>query len=156
MVAGCTSPVKRDQTDVAAIYQDPVYLHLQESVTAIQDSANRLAAVEQARYRDETGKEATLVDSSLVPGLEKHVSLGADWHGPLDALVKKLAAVADGGWDMAPSIGIRPSAGVIVHVNTDYRRIIDILQDAGTQAGSRAQLHVMSRQRVLQIEYPAL
>jgi len=150
---GCATVSPGSVQELAVPQQDPAYLHLTQSAGAIQDAANRLADVEQARYRDSTGGEAYRVDKDLIPDLEKHVSLGAAWHGPVDKLVDRLAAQV--GYS-AHEIGVKPSGGVIVNIDTDYRSVLDILHDAGTQAGSRAKITVKAKSKVLEVEYPSV
>ena len=108
-LVGCASPGGGDD-GVAALYRDPAYAALQQSARNIQDAANRLAAVEEARYWDAKGELPYRADAEDLPGLAKHLSLGAAWHGPLMPLVERVAAAT--GYT-AQKVGVEPAGGVM-------------------------------------------
>lgn len=130
---------------------DPAAMRLAQVAESIQAHDNDLADIEMARYVRDNGKGPDAIDVSMVPSLEKVVSLGAAWHGPIDKLVDKLSVLA--GLNPPRYLGVKPSGDVIVNVNTDYRPIIDMLHDAGTQAGSRANLTLKAKERLIEVEY---
>lgn len=130
---------------------DPASVRLAQVAESIQKHDNDLADIEMARYIETNGSGPRAIDVSNLPALEKVVSLGAAWHGPIDQLVNKLSVLA--GLNAARYLGVKPSGDVIVNVNTDYRRIIDMLHDAGTQAGSRAKVTLKMKERLVEVEY---
>jgi len=130
---------------------DPASVRLAQVAESIQKHDNDLADIEMARYIETNGRSPRAIDVSNWPALEKVVSLGAAWHGPIDKLVDKLSVLA--GLNAPRYLGVKRSGDVIVNVNTDYRRIIDMLHDAGTQAGSRAKVTLKMKERLVEVEY---
>lgn len=130
---------------------DPASVRLAQVAESIQGHSNDLAAIEMARYVEENGSAPRSVDISRLPSLENVVSLGAAWHGPIDKLIDKLSLL--GGLNPPRYLGVKPSGDVIVNVDTDYRRIFDMLLDAGTQSGSRANVTLKIKERLIEVEY---
>jgi len=130
---------------------DPASVRLAQVAESIQKHDNDLADIEMARYIEANGSGPKVIDVSGLPSLEKVVSLGAAWHGPIDQLINKLSVLA--GLNATRYLGVKPSGDVIVNVGTDYRRIIDMLHDAGTQAGSRAKVTLKMKERLVEVEY---
>lgn len=146
VLGGCASNPSFDKNN-----PDPAMLRLAQVAEDIQRSSNQLAALEAAKYRaTERGKPQS-IDVELLPGLEEVVSLGASWNGPINKLLDKLSYL--GGLNPPRYLNVKPAGDVIVNVDTDYRRIIDILQDVGAQTGQRAVLTLKARERVLIVEY---
>lgn len=146
LLAGCAST-----THMNTYEADAAITRLTEVAETIQDHHNDLSDIEAARYIEDFGRQPEDFDVSYIPGLQKLVSLGAPWHGPIEPLVTKLSKIA--GLEKPLEIGVKPTGDVLIHVGTDYRRVIDILHDAGTQAGSRADVTVKVKDRRIQIEY---
>jgi len=130
---------------------DPASVRLAQVAESIQMHDNDLNDIEMARYVEVNGKGPIPIDTTYLPSVNKVVSLGAAWHGPLDKLVDKLSVLA--GLNKPRYLGVKPSSDVIVNVNTDYRPIIDMLRDAGTQAGSRALVGLKVKDKLIEIEY---
>ncbi|MFA0809383.1 DotD/TraH family lipoprotein [Microbulbifer epialgicus] len=130
---------------------DPASIRLAQVAESIQKHDNDLADIEMARYLETHGAGPEEIDVSKIPSLERIESLGAAWHGPIDKLVIKLSVLA--GLNPPRFLSVKPSSDVIVNVNTDYRRIIDMLHDAGTQAGSRANVTLKVKERLIEVEY---
>lgn len=130
---------------------DPAAVRLAQVAESIQQHSNDLSDIETARYIEANGKSPEALDTTLLPTMEQVVSLGAAWHGPLDTLVDKLSTLA--GFNAPRYLGVKPAGEVIVNVDTDYRRIIDMLHDAGTQAGSRAKVTVKVKEKLIEVEY---
>lgn len=146
VLGGCASNPSFDKNN-----PDPAMLRLAQVAEDIQRSSNQLAALEAAKYRETEGGSPQPIDVELLSGLEKVVSLGASWNGPIDKLLDKLSYLA--GLNPPRYLNVKPAGDVIVNVDTDYRRIIDILQDVGAQAGQRAVITLKARERVLIVEY---
>lgn len=129
---------------------DPAMLRVAQVAEDIQRSSNELSAMESAKLRASNGA-AQDIDVDHLPGLEKVVSLGSSWSGPADKLLDKLSFLA--GLKPPRYLNVKPAGDVIVNVDTDYRRIIDIMQDVGSQAGHRAVITLKARERLLIVEY---
>lgn len=144
-ISGCSSVGIFDKN-----HPDPSMIRLAQVAEDMQRTANELSAMESAKLRA-SNQRAETIDIDLLPGLEKVVSLGSSWSGPADKLIDKLSLLA--GLKAPRYLNVKPAGDVIVNVNTDYRRIIDILQDVGAQAGHRAYITLKARERVLIVEY---
>ncbi len=141
LLSGCSfnQPLDINQPDAAAV-------RLAQVAESIQKHANDLADIEAAKY----GNPIKSVDTTHAPELEKIVSLGDDWRGPADKLINRLAALA--GYQTR-YIGQKPAGDVIVNIDTNFRRIVDMLHDTGSQAGKRATIVVKARTKMILVEY---
>jgi len=129
---------------------DPGVVRLNEVAESIQKHSNDLADIEAAQYMDQTGKKLPSTDTRYVSTLNNPISLGDDWNGSLFKLVQTIAGLS--GYEVR-TLNVEPPGGVIVNVPGEYRRMVDILRDAGTQAGSRAKVVVKAKEKVIEIEY---
>lgn len=145
-LSGCASKRTFDKET-----PDPAVLRMIQVAEGIQAGTNELAEVETAKFRASRKGKYKTRDISLLPGLEKSVSLGASWNGPIDKLLDKLSSLA--GLKPPRYLNVKPAGNVIVNVNTDYRPIIDILEDIGAQTGHRAIIQLKARERLLLVEY---
>ena len=150
LISGCSFTPEY----VEPIKPDPLQLKIYESVKAIQAKSVQLHAIESARHFELNGNNPQEHDLSLIPGLENIVSLGAPWHGPLDKFLIQLSAAA--GMNAPRFLTVKPSGGVIVSVDTEYRRVIDMLSDASTQAASKASISIKMKERLFEVKYIGL
>lgn len=130
---------------------DPAAMRIAQVAESIQKHSNDLADIEAARYVEANGHGIQYIDVSQIPSLSKVVSLGSAWQGPIDKLIDKLSVIAK--LNSPRYMGVKPSGDVIVNVDTDYRPVIDMLHDAGTQAGSRAKVTLKMKERLIEVEY---
>ncbi len=149
-LSGCST------TGTSAVPQkpDPIELKILEAAKDIQKKTNQIYAVEAARQFEISGANDNSFDLSLLPGLQQVVSLGSPWDGPLDKFLIKLSAAA--ALNAPRFLDIKPSGGVVVSVDTDYRRVIDMLEDATTQAGSKVKVTIKVKERLLEVQYLGL
>lgn len=147
-VTGCSTNVL-EQMD--ANQPDPAALRLAQVAESVGKYANQLSDIEAAKYKKENPSAADPILTNIPPGMDKVVSLGGDWNGPLDQLINELASVS--GYPAPKVRGVKPSGDVIVSVKTEYRPVIDILHDAATQAGSKASVVVKPNSRSIEIDY---
>ena len=150
VLTGCSSTA----TNINPETPDPIELKILDAARTIQKKTNQIYAVEAARHYELTGKGVENFDLSLLPGLEQVMSLGVDWNGPLDKFIVKLSAAA--GLNPPRFLHLKPSGGVVVSVDTDYRRLVDMLQDASSQAGSKAKITIKVKERLLEVKYLGL
>lgn len=129
-VGGCLGRIDPAPETVARPL-DPIELRLTEAALRAETALTRLARVEA----DPEGGGAV---PRIVPeGLLRRIDL--DWTGPLDALVRKLAAEAEYRFEMA---GAAPARPVMVKIRAAGRPLVMVLRDAGLQAGASAALTV--------------
>ena len=129
---------------------DPALARLAASAENIQKHWNDIAAMESANYRKENGSSPVGFNSNFVPGLERLISLGDQWTGPVEPLIREVAGLTD---YKIRILGVKPAADVLVSVDTSYRRAIDILADAGYQSGKRAAIRILAKDRMIEVEY---
>lgn len=130
---------------------DPVMKKIERLAASIAEHSSTLSALEQSRYQRLEGPLSTKVDFDIVPTLGKVISLGADFNGPMEPFLTLLSKNA--GMNPPRILNLKPSADVIVSVNTEYRRLIDILRDVGSQSGTRANITYKAAENLLEIEY---
>lgn len=135
-LAGCATNPTPQAKDVRGTVQD----RLAAAAEKAADAVRTLAEVEQAKLAVEGGGAGAAVAQPTfeVPAaLAQEVTI--NWVGPLEPFVKKLADRAEYGFQ---PLGARPSVPIIVKVDSRKRRLLDILQDVGLQAGRRADVAV--------------
>ncbi|MFK5948885.1 MAG: DotD/TraH family lipoprotein [Methylococcales bacterium] len=129
---------------------DPALARLAASAENIQRQWNDIAAMESALYKKNHSNMSVGFKSDAVPGLQRLISLGDEWTGPVEPLVREVAGLTDYGIRV---LGVKPAADVLVSVDTSYRRAIDILADAGYQSGKRAVIRILARDKIVEVEY---
>ena len=129
---------------------DPSVEALAVSAMNVQRQYADLVAMESSLFKRDNKGTTVGFDPKLVPGMQRVISLGKDWNGPVEPLIAEIAGLSN--YTLRP-IGKKPAGDVLVSVDTNYRRIIDILSDAGAQAGSRAVIRVLAKDRVIEVEY---
>jgi len=82
------------------------------------------------------------------PGLGQNVAVS--WAGPIAPFLARLADIADYKFRV---IGRPPAVPVVVDVETTQSRLIDLLRDAGHQAGARATVAVDPGAGVIEVRY---
>jgi hypothetical protein len=136
---------------VPVVDRDPAAWRIAEAAQRIRQHNTELAAIEAANYQHTTGKTLPTIDMAYFPALNKRVSLGAHWAGPLDSFIIRLSAIA--GLNPPRFMGVKPAGDVIISLPTHQRPVIDLFQDAGTQAGSRAHVTLKMSARFILVEY---
>ncbi len=132
LVPGCIgSP--RDTPPPAAAPPDIAELRLVEAAVRAEAALAALARIRSGA----APKEPAPAPRVVPPALLRRITL--DWIGPLEALAGKLAGFAGYRFGTA---GATPARPVIVVVGGQSRRLIDLLRDAGLQAGAHALLTV--------------
>ena len=87
---------------------------------------------------------------AVPPALRRRVTL--DWIGPVETLAETLAARA--GYRFV-SAGAPPTRPVMVAIAAEGTPLIEVLRDAGIQAGVAATLTVDARQRTVRLDWTA-
>lgn len=73
-----------------------------------------------------------------------------DWSGPVEPLVKQIAAAANYHFKV---LGTQPGIPIIVTIYTKNAMLGDILRDVGYQCGRRATVTVYADTRVIELSY---
>lgn len=123
---------------------DSVSIMLAESADRASSALETLAAVELARTP--TTKMSPISD---VPQ-ELRRTITVNWVGPIEPIAKTLADRA--GYSFLV-LGNEPSIPVVVSVDAENSRVIDVLRDIGLQLGKRGDVKVDARSRMVEIYY---
>ena len=121
--------------------------------TRLVEAALRAEAALSALARVRTGQApqpAPPPPRRVPPELRRTVTL--DWIGPLETLAGALAERAGYRFVTAGPAPVRP---VIVRIDADGRALIDVLRDAGLQAGGAGALTVDAARRTVRLDWAA-
>ena len=129
---------------------DPAEMRLAEAASRAEAALTTLARIESARTPPPpAGVPADRPGSSPVPPeLRQPVTL--DWIGPLETLAETLARYAGYRFAVAGRPPVRPA---MVAVRAENTPLIEVLRDAGLQAGSAATLIVDAGSRTVRLDW---
>lgn len=136
---------------VVVATSDPALEQLVSVANSISNYDRKLYEIESARYLAANKQKIPEFDMYFLPSLAAYYSLGSEWTGPIEPLIEKISEI--GGLNPPRYLNVKPANDIIVYVNTDRRKLIDILADAGNQAGSRAKVTLKMKERLIQVEY---
>lgn len=123
---------------------DSVSMMLAESADRASSALETLAAVEQART-----PVTSMSPISDVPQ-ELRRTITVNWVGPIEPIAKTLADRAGYGFLV---LGSEPSVPVVVSIDEENSRVVDVLRDIGLQLGKRGDVKVDARSRMVEIYY---
>ncbi len=123
---------------------DTVSAMLAESADRASSALEALAAVEKARTP--TTEMSPVAD---VP-IELRRTITVNWVGPIEPIAKTLSDRA--GYSFLV-LGNQPSIPVVVSIDAENMRVIDVLRDIGLQLGMRGDVKVDAKSRAVEIYY---
>lgn len=123
---------------------DTVSSMLAQSAERASLALETLASVERART-----PAASVSPLSDVPQ-ELRRTISVNWVGPIEPIAKTLADRAGYGFLV---LGSEPSIPVVVSVDAENTRVVDVLRDVGLQLGMRGDVKVDARARMVEIFY---
>ncbi len=123
---------------------DSVSLMLAESADRASEALETLAAVEKART-----PAADMAPVKNVPS-ELRRAITVNWVGPIEPIAKTLADRAGYGFVV---LGSTPAIPVVVSVDAENTRVIDVLRDVGLQLGMRGDVKVDAESKMIEIYY---
>ena len=115
---------------------------------AMRAQAALAALARTSAARTEAPVAAAPLD--VPPALQRAVTL--DWIGPLETLARSLAEHAGYRFATAGPLPVRP---LMVSVAVRDRPLIEVLRDAGLQAGAAAALTVDAARRTVRLDWSA-
>lgn len=129
---------------------DPAEVRLAEAAERAEAALTTLARIRAAEAPPPApGLPAEAAGRSAVPAaLRRRVTL--DWIGPVETLAATLAARA--GYRFAEA-GAAPARPVMVAVSAEHAALIEVLRDAGLQAGAAATLIVDAERRTVRLDW---
>ena len=134
---GARPPVTNAQTD-------PAEMRLAEAAERAEAALTALARIQAA----ETPPPAVGVPLEVPAALRRPMTL--DWIGPLETLAATLARRAGYRFVGAGAAPVRP---VMVAIEAANRPLIEVLRDAGIQAGTAATLTVDAERRTVRLDW---
>ncbi len=137
------SPVKVKDPQLVA-QPDKVSMMLAQAADRASDALETLAAVEQKRT-----PEANVAAIGNVPA-ELRRAVTVSWIGPVDSITKMLADRA--GYKFV-TLGAAPATPVVVEVSVTNKPVIEVLRSIGLQLGPRANVHVDSSAKLVELGY---
>ena len=123
---------------------DSVSALLAESADRASNALEALAAVEQART-----PAANMSPIANVPA-ELRRTITVNWVGPIEPIAKTLADRAGYGF---LELGNKPTVPVVVSIDAENSRVVDVLRDIGLQLGVRGDVKVDAQSRMVEIYY---
>jgi len=107
-LVGCATP----QLDINEL--DPAAERLAEVAESILDLARIENDVMASRYLNDGGRVTAPIDTYHIPSVNRVISFGDNWIGPLFQIVDKLSVA--GGLNPPRYLGVKPPGDVIVQV----------------------------------------
>ncbi len=123
---------------------DRISLMLAEAADRSAKALETLSAIEQ--YQN---PEVSVAPIENAPA-ELNRAVTTNWIGPVDVIVKSLADKAGYGFMV---MGDEPPVPIIVSIDVENRRIIDVLRDIGLQMGTRADVRVNDKYGMIEVQY---
>ena len=148
--SGCT-PFWTDAQETelappAAARPDPAETRLAEAAERAEAALTMLSRIRAA----ETSLSVAELPLEVPVALRRPVTI--DWIGPVETLAERLAAYA--GYRFAVA-GAGPSRPLIVAMEVQAAPVIEVLRDAGLQAGAAATLTVDAGLRTVRLDWTA-
>ena len=148
--AGCT-PFWEDTQETelappAAARPDPAETRLAEAAERADAALTMLARIRAA----ETSLPVAELPLEVPAALRRPVTI--DWIGPVETLAERLAAYAGYRFRTA---GLAPVRPVMVAIAAQDAPVIEVLRDAGLQAGDAATLTVDAEERSVRLDWAA-
>ncbi len=146
LTTGCTSQPIAFSADSPQIVASPdsVSSMLAQSADRASVALETLAAVERART-----PAASISPLSDVPQ-ELRRTITVNWVGPIEPIAKTLADRAGYGFLV---LGSEPSIPVVVSIDAENTRVVDVLRDVGLQLGMRGDVKVDANAKMVEIYY---
>ena len=149
-VSGCT-PLweKTQETELApsvAARPDPAEMRLAEAAERAEAALTMLARIRAA----ERSLPVAELPLEVPDALRRRVTI--DWIGPVETLAERLAAYAGYSFRMAGPPPVRPA---MVAIAAQAAPVIEVLRDAGLQAGDAATLTVDAEERSVRLDWAA-
>ena len=120
----------------------------------LADAAERAAnALEQLALVEDSKTKTTPTPPFLDAPPELLAPVTVTWIGPIEPLAARMAERAGYSFKV---IGDSPPVAIVVNISSVSSPLIAVLRDMGLQTGSRADLVVNGRRRVIELRYAAV
>lgn len=153
VLQGCATSRSSDEGEFSS-YATMYERELVQSARDIRDSLRVLAETNNAKaLREMTPEQVALAERNATytpPGMG--VPLTLDWNGPLTAAIQMIAEASNYEFRV---LGKAPVPDTIVRLQAFRRPAIDMIRDAGTQAGAVADVRIFEGPRIVELQYNA-
>ncbi len=149
-VSGCTTSASSSNSKFSGgspqivSSPDSVSIMLAESADRASNALEALAAVEKART------PAVQISPVVDVPAELRRTITVNWVGPIEPIAKTLADRAGYGFLV---LGNEPAIPVVVSVDVENTRIVDVLRDIGLQLGARGDVKLDAQSQMVEIHY---
>lgn len=144
-ICGCAmNPQKEEKS--ASQQPDQAMSMLQKTARSIEQSLTQLAEAEQYEKMKQKPNEPRIYKQ--IPGMEAVVTM--PWQGTLEQAVNKLAGFS--GYEVK-FMGKPPVLPILVQIGRDPATVSDHMRNIGIQSGSRADLIVDPKQKIIEVRY---
>ncbi len=139
---GCVTPPQNEPKQ----QQDQAVTMLQKTARSIESSLTQLAEAEQFEKMKLRPSEPRIYKQ--IPGMGDVVTM--PWQGTLEQAVSRLAQFS--GYEVK-FLGRTPAVPILVQIGREPATISDHIRNVGIQAGSRADLIVDPKQKIVEVRY---
>ena len=151
LASGCTpfwtDAQETELAPLAAARPDPAEMRLTQAAERAEAALTMLARIGAA----ETSLPVAGLPLEVPVALRRPVTI--DWIGPVETLAERLAAYAGYRFRMA---GLPPVRPAMVAIAAQDAPVIEVLRDAGLQAGDAATLTVDAEERSVRLDWTPL
>jgi len=148
-ISGCSST---SEQYLSVERMSPVEERISALAEVMVERANRVEQLKKAQYLNLTGNSFQTSEIDYLPILNQHKNLGKNYIGNLEPFIKRLSVVA--GMEAPRFIGPKPSIDITLNIDTDYKTVYSMLEQAGTLAGSRADVVYKAAENLIEVKYP--
>lgn len=144
-LAGCETGYPIHVKDPQLVAQpDKTSMMLAQAADRASTALETLAAVEQKRTPE------ARIDAITNAPAELRRAVTVSWIGPVDQITKMLSERASYRFAV---LGAAPATPVVVNINVTNKPIIEVLRSVGLQLGPRANIHVDSVGKIVELSY---
>lgn len=145
-LAACSGKDKESNPQLVAT-PDKATLLLAQAADKASNALETLAAIEQKRT-----PSASLGPINNVPDELKR-AMTISWVGPVAPITRTLANTADYDFKI---LGNKPPVPIVINLDAENARVIDLLRDIGLQLGRRADIKVDAQNKVVELHYTSV
>lgn len=144
-ISGCALGPQKEEKPASA-QEDQAIAMLHKTARSIEQSLTLLAEAEQ--YDKMKVKPDTPRVYKQIPGMEAMVTM--PWQGTLEQAVSKLCGVS--GYEVK-FVGKAPVLPILIQIGREPASVSDHMRNIGIQAGSRADLVVDAKVKLVEVRY---
>lgn len=144
-ISGCAIGPQKEEKPVPQ-QPDQALSMLLKTARSIETSLTQLAEAEQYEKMKQKPNEPRIYKQ--IPGMEGIVTM--PWQGTIEQAVSKLASFSGFA---AKFMGKPTAIPILVHIGREPATVSDHLRNIGIQAGSRADIIIDPKQKVVEVRY---